>query len=58
MGEMLPLETKQSGGKILPHSDVRGGSVSRGGTRTRKIAGACEYGDEHSGSIKCGEFLD
>ena len=22
MGEMLPLETKQSGGKILPHSDL------------------------------------
>ena len=22
---MLPLETKQSGGKILPHSDLRGG---------------------------------
>ena len=21
-------------------------------------AGACEYGDELSGSIKCGEFLD
>ena len=25
MGEMLPLETKQSGGKILTHSDLRGG---------------------------------
>ena len=24
---MLPLETKQSGGKILPHSDLRGGGV-------------------------------
>jgi hypothetical protein len=23
-GEMLPLETKQSGGKLLPHSDLRG----------------------------------
>ena len=22
------------------------------------MAGACEYGDELSGSIKCGEFLD
>jgi len=29
---MLPLETKQSGGKLLPHSDLRGGSVSRGST--------------------------
>ena len=27
---MLPLETKQSGGKLLPHSDLRGGSVSKG----------------------------
>ena len=24
-GDMLPLETKQSGGKLLPHSDLRGG---------------------------------
>ena len=23
-GEMLPLETKHSGGKLLPHSDLRG----------------------------------
>jgi hypothetical protein len=23
--EMLPLETKQSGDKLLPHSDLRGG---------------------------------
>jgi len=30
---MLPLETKQSGGKLLPHSDLPGGSVSRGGSR-------------------------
>jgi hypothetical protein len=27
---MLPLETKQSGGKLLPHSDLRRESVSRG----------------------------
>ena len=25
MGEMLPLETKQSGGKILPHLDLQEG---------------------------------
>ena len=29
-GGMLALETKQSGGKILPHSVLRGRSVSRG----------------------------
>ena len=23
-----------------------------------KVAGACDYGNELSGSIKCGEFLD
>jgi hypothetical protein len=28
--EMLPLETKQSGGKLFPHLDCQGGSVSRG----------------------------
>jgi hypothetical protein len=28
--EMLPLEIKQSGGKLLPHSVLRGGIVSRG----------------------------
>ena len=36
MGKMLPLETKQSGDKILPHSDLRGGSVSRGGIMQQK----------------------
>jgi len=29
-GMMLPLEIKQSGGKLLPHSLLGGGSVSRG----------------------------
>ena len=29
-GEMLALETKQSGGKLLPHSVLRGVGVSRG----------------------------
>jgi hypothetical protein len=24
----------------------------------RQVAGTCEYGNEPSGSIKCGEFLD
>jgi hypothetical protein len=28
--EMLPLEIKHSGGKLLLHSVLRGGSVSRG----------------------------
>ena len=60
---MLPLEIKQSGGKLLPHSDLRGGGFL--GEASRKIhkemgqvADACECGNEPSGSIKCGESLD
>ena len=39
---MLPLETKKSGGKLLPHSDLRGGGVfleevSRSHKRNRDI---------------------
>jgi hypothetical protein len=41
LGEMLPLQTKQSGGKLLPHSDLRGGvfleEVSRSRKRNRDI---------------------
>ena len=33
---MLPLETKQSGGKLLPHSDLRGGVFLEGVSRSRK----------------------
>ena len=36
MSEMLPLETKQSGGKILPHSDLRGGVFLEEASRNRK----------------------
>ena len=40
-GEMLSLETKQSGGKLLPHSDLRGGvfleEAPRGRQRKRDI---------------------
>jgi len=28
------------------------------GSALGQLAGTCEYGDEPSGSIKCGEFLD
>jgi hypothetical protein len=38
--EMLPLETKQSGGKLLPHSDLRGGGgggFTKGGHRGLKF---------------------
>ena len=35
-GEMLPLETKQSGGKLLPHSYLRGGGFLEEVSRSRK----------------------
>ena len=28
------------------------------GSGLGQVAGTCEYGDEPSGSVKCGEFLD
>ena len=33
---MLPLETKQSGAKLLPHSDLRGGVFLAEVSRSRK----------------------
>ena len=35
-GEMLPLETKQSGGKLLPHSDLQGGVFLEEASCSRK----------------------
>jgi hypothetical protein len=35
--EMLPLDTKQSGDKLRPHSDLRGGSVSRGNIQQQAL---------------------
>jgi len=33
---MLPLETKNSGGKLLPHSDLRGGVFLEEVSRNKK----------------------
>ena len=35
-----------------------GYGLDQAGSGQGQVAGTCEYGDEHSGSIKCGEFLD
>jgi hypothetical protein len=35
--EMLPLETKQSGDKLLSHSDLRGGVFLEEVSRSRNI---------------------
>jgi hypothetical protein len=37
---------------------MRGHGLGRSGSRYRQVVGSCEYGDEPSGSMKCGEFLD
>ena len=34
---MIPLDTKQSGGKLLPHSDLRGGEGVFLGESSRNI---------------------
>ena len=36
-GEMLSLETKQSAGKLLPHSDLRGGLFLEEISRSRQL---------------------
>jgi hypothetical protein len=36
LDEMLPLEIKQSGGKLLPHSDLRGGVFPEGVSQSFK----------------------
>ena len=38
--------------------EVGGGGDWMELAQDRDMAGTCEYGDELSGSIKCGEFLD
>jgi hypothetical protein len=55
--EMLPLETKQSGGTLLPHSDLRVGMFLEEVSRSHKMAGTCGYGEELSSSINAGNFL-
>jgi hypothetical protein len=58
--EMLPLETKQSGDKLLPHSDLWGGVFLEKVSHSRKrgqVAGSCGYGEELSSSINVGNFL-
>ena len=35
-----------------------GQGLDRAGSEEGQVAGTCECGNEPSGSIKCGEFLD
>ena len=62
-GEMLPLETKQSGGKLLPHSDLRGGvflvEVPRRRQRRRDIVlGTWNKMDLQEVRGGCGDWIE
>jgi hypothetical protein len=35
-----------------------GSGLDRAGSGQEQVAGTFEYGNEHSGSIKCAEFFD
>jgi len=37
---------------------MRGRGLGLSGAGYGQVAGTCECGNEHSGSIKCGEFLE
>ena len=41
-----------------PGSRMWGYGLDRAGSGYGQVAGACEYGNELSGSVKCREFLD
>jgi hypothetical protein len=54
MGEMLPLETKQSGRKLLPHSDLRGGG---GGVSGGSITLQAKEKGHSFRNMECEELL-
>jgi hypothetical protein len=69
MGEMLPLGTKQSGGKIIPHSNLRGAVLLEWASRVSfsmyvyindyVVLFVVRYGTEHLPSVRrisCEEF--
>ena len=45
-------------GRIILRWIFRKWELDGVGSGQGQVAGACEYGNELSGSIKCGEFLD
>jgi len=44
--------------RLTSGSGMWGYGMDRVGSRYGQVAGTCECGNEPSGSIKCGEFLD
>ena len=53
---MIPLDTKQSGGKLLPHSDLRGGGVFLGES-SRNIQRGMKLGTWNVRSLYRAGFL-
>jgi hypothetical protein len=57
-----PLERPSVDGRIILKWIFEmlfgGHRLDRYGSGNEKVAGSCEYGDEPSGSMKCGEFLE
>jgi len=43
---------------VSSESGIWGHGLDRAGSGSGQVAGTCECGEEPSGSIKCGEFLD
>ena len=52
------LEDRGVGGKIILKSIFGKWDGEAGTGMVWQVAGGCECGNEPSGSIKCGEFLD
>jgi hypothetical protein len=44
--------------KMIFEMLVRGRRLDRSGSGYGQVVGSCKHGDEPSGSIKCGEFLE
>ena len=59
-GKLREIRSRWEDNKKLDLQKVgcgHGQDLSSGSGRGR-LTGTCEYGNEHSGSIRCGEFLD
>ena len=62
VGHVEPMGDKRGVFRVLVRkpsgSRTWGYGLDRAGSRKGQVAGTCECGNEPSGSINCGEFLD
>ena len=60
--ERANLEEQGVDGRIILNGSSGSGmwryGLDRAGSGQRQVAGTCECGNEPSGTIKCGEFVD